>query len=460
MKLAILIIAILGFFIALKGKKNISNPFVAFNFLWIIVAIFIYIGNVYVFEPNSVALKCVLVGVIGFNLAQFMPKVTIGELKFGICEREQYAINYRLVYVLSFIVLIFSVVSAAGAISEVLSGANFSAIRSDYHTYTSSESVYMYYFRSYVISPLRYVVIISTIIGILKREKIGKTLVINTIFIIILQAITSGGRYILMNTIFMIVCGISLFTDRERITRKQKLGLLIIVVLFSYIIVFLTNDRATYLTKNMTVGERLYETIFTYFAGSVTYLGEVIETTPTIVGSTFGVNFFAGFIIPIFVILNFMHLIPYPAVFNVIGTYACAVLKIGPSTYYNAMPTIFGYFYIDGGVILVLIESLLFGYICKRLYIRSGTGNILMSALYILIFMQICNSSTRWFFYSPDYCLAFLYLNIVIKKSLVVGGGIAFIIICVLDRVRTTVKRIRVYCFYAFTCIEKWEVIA
>ena len=423
MKSAILITAILGLLIAMRSKRNICNPFVVFNILWAIVAIFINIGNVYVFEPDAIALKIVFLGIIGFNLAQFMPKVVIGKSGLGLFTGEQYIINYRFVYLLSFVVLILSVISAASAISAVLSGANFSAIRSEYYTYASGESVYMYYFRSYVISPLRYVVIISTIIGILKKEKIGKALIVNTVLIIILQAITSGGRYILMNTIFMIICGFLLFADKEKITRKQKWGLFFIVILFSYIIVFLTNARATYLTQNMTVGERLYETVYTYFAGSVTYLGEVIETTPSIVGSTFGVNFFAGFIIPIFVILNFIHLIPYPTVFSVIGTYACEVLRIGPATYYNAMPTIFGYFYIDGGLLMVFLESLFFGYICKRLYIRSETGNLLMSAFYILIFMQICNSSTRWFFYSPDYCLAFLYLNIVIKKSIVVGRG-------------------------------------
>lgn len=424
MKLIILVTALLGLLIAMGRKRNISNPFVAFNILWTIVAIFINIGNIHVYEPDSIALIIVLVGIIGFNLAQFMPKVVTGKSRLKLFTRDQYEINYRLVYFLSFAVLIFSIVGAVNAIQAMLSGADFSAIRSDYYTNAPGESVYMYYFRSYVISPLRYVVIISTIIGMLKKEKIGKVLIVNTIFILILQSIISGGRYILMNTIFMIICGFLLFVDKERITKKQKLGLFFIVILFSYIIVFLTNNRATYLTRDMTVVERLYETIYTYFAGSITYLGEVIAATPSIAGSTFGVNFFAGFITPIFALLTFIQLIPYPEVFSIIGTYACAVLRIGPATYYNAMPTIFGYFYIDGGLLMVFLESLLFGYICKRLYIRSESGNLLMSALYILIFIQICNSSTRWFFYSSDYCLAFLYLTFVVKKTVcMVGGG-------------------------------------
>lgn len=87
-----------------------------------------------------------------------------------------------------------------------------------------------------------------------------------------------------------------------------------VIALFSYVIVFLTNDRATFITQNMTVGERLYHTVYEYFAGSTTYLGEVVRKTPSIVGSTHGINFIAGYIMPLFVVLNFLHLIPYPAV--------------------------------------------------------------------------------------------------------------------------------------------------
>lgn len=422
MKIGILLITAVCLGVAYIKQKTISNPYVVFNTLWLGVAILINIGNKYIYEPNSTALLCVLIGIVGFNLSAVTPKMTLGNTRIGLFQNDGFEINYRRAYIISVLVFILSAFSAISAIRAFMSGASFSSIRNDYYTYASGESVYMYYFRDYVLSPLRYVVIISTIVGVLQKEKISKWLLINTIGIIILQVITSGGRYVLMNTIFMLVCGYSLFGDKDRITKKQKVLIFAIVLLFSYIVVLLTNDRASYITQNMSVGERLYHTVYEYFAGSTTYLGKVIEKTPSIVGSTYGINFFAGFIIPVFVVLNFLHLIPYPAIFAVIGTYACEVLRIGPATYYNAMPTIFGYFYIDGGFVLTFIEAWLFGYVCKRLYLRGKAGNLLMSAMYILIFIQICNSSTRWFFYSPDYCMAYLYLNTVIRKT--IRGGV------------------------------------
>ena len=417
MKLAILLVSA-GFLIAACQKnKSISDPYVAFNLLWTAVAALIVIGNKYVYEPSMTAMVCVLVGIIGFNVSGFTPRIVWRRNNPGLVQNKEYVIDYRSAYILSIFVLVLSALNAAGAIRGLLSGASFSSIRNDYYTISAGENVYMYYFREYVLSPLRYVVIISAIIGVIKREKNSKRLLINAVGIIIFQAITTGGRYVLMNTIFMIICGYSLFGDTARITSKQKVLIALVVALFSYLIVFLTNDRASHLTQDMTVGERLYHTVYEYFAGSTTYLGEVVKKTPSIVGSTHGVNFIAGFIIPIFALLTRLHLLSYPAVFSVIGVYACEVLRIGPNTYYNAMPTIFGYFFIDGGYVLVFIEAWLFGYICRRLYQKGKSGNLLMSAMFILIFVQICNSSTRWFFYAPNYSLAYLYLNAVIRKS-------------------------------------------
>lgn len=418
MKFGILLITAVFLIVAIRRNKSISDPYVAFNILWLGAAVLINLGNKYVYEPSTTALLCVFVGIIGFNLSSLAPKLVISKIRMGILLRDDYEIQYRRVHIISIIVLVLSLLTAANAVRAFLSGVSFSSIRSDYFTYASGESVLLYYFRNYVLSPLRYVVIIMTIIAVITKEKVSKWLLVNAVVIVILQAISSGGRYVLLNTIFMMLCGYSLFKDRVKITKKQKMVIVVITALLWYAIVFFTNDRASFLTRNMTVGERLYHTVYEYFAGSVTYFGEVVAKNPSIAGSTHGMNFMAGFIIPMFTILNFLRLIPFPAVFTVIGTYVVEVLRIGPSTYYNAIPTMFCYFYVDGGLLLVFAEAWFFGYICKRLYIRGKAGNLLMSCMFILIFVQICNASTRWFFYSPDYCMAYLYLNTVVKKSI------------------------------------------
>ena len=273
MKLAILLVPAAFFIISYGKSRSISNPYVAFNALWVAVSALINVGNKYVYEPTSTALACVLVGIVAFNLSMFTPKLVWGKDKLFF-NFDEYYIDYKLAYIISIIVFVLSTLNAVGAIRAVISGASFADIRTDYYDVASGGSTIIYYFRNYVLSPLRYVVIISAIIGTIKRES-NRLLLINAIGIVVFQAVTSGGRYVLMNTIFMIICGYSLFGDKEKITVKQKSSIVMVVLLFSYLILFLTNDRISYLTQDMTVGERLYHTVYEYFAGSTTYLGEL-----------------------------------------------------------------------------------------------------------------------------------------------------------------------------------------
>lgn len=417
MIIGIILIGILFLLVSFNKYKSWNNPYTVFNAIWVVIGILIAKGNKFVDEPSATAQLIVLIGVIAFNSSLFFPKFVIGDSTKTSYTTIDYSINTKKVYYLSWIIVILSIFSAKDAIQAVMAGADFSTIRNEYYTISSTESVYMYYLRNYLISPMRYAIIIATIIAFYKKLNKRTGLLINSIILVFFQAITSGGRYVLMNTFFMFLCGMLLFGKKYKFNRRQKFLFILLSIVIAYGIIYLTNDRATHQTADMTVLERLVTTIYQYFAGSVTYLGRVIETSPEIIGSTYGVNSIAGFITPIFAFLAFVNLLPYPKIFNVIGLYATQVLKIGLSTYFNAMPTIFGYFYIDGGLILTFIETAIFGYVCKRLYERASKGDLLFIAWYILMFVQICNVSTRWFFFASEYCLAFIYLRLLIHRT-------------------------------------------
>lgn len=412
MKEAICILSMLCFVIAKKRFKAWNNPYVTFNLLWVIVGFLILCGNTSVYKPSDTAMICVIVGILGFNVSAISRKFTFGT--YNIFNQE-YQLNIKKASLISIIVLIISLALSMKSIQSFLSGVSYSDIRNDYYTYDNTGSTILYYLREYLLEPMRYVVIISAIFSIFKKEYRSRLLVFNAIVCVLLQAISSGGRYILMNTFFMILCG-ALILNSFKLSIKKRIKVLILVALLGYGLVFLTNSRSTYLMQSMNISEKIYSTIYQYFAGSVTYLGEVIKNTPNIEGATFGINFFAGWLSPIFVILNFIGVLSYPQAFSYIGKEACKVLQIGPYLYYNAMPTVFGYFYIDGGLIFTFIEAWIWGYICRQLYKRADNGNLFFIALYILMFLQICNSSTRWFLYSTGYCLAFLYMRLIFNK--------------------------------------------
>lgn len=392
------------------------NPYFAFNILWFCVALMLSVGNKFLYKPSSISLWCVLIGVIGFDLSLFSKKITIGQ---STTEITSYKLNHKAIHLLSTIVVITWIIMCIGSLNSLYSGASFAQVRSEYFTYDNSSNMY-YYLRNYFSVPMGYVVITSTAMEFFAENgNKSKVLLLNTVLIIILQAITSGGRYVLLNSFYILLCSyFVLRKNKSFIKFRYKVLIILLCLILGYIMIFLTNERSTYLMAEMNLFEKVYTTIYLYFSGSVTYLGKVIENTPSIVGSTFGINLVAGFISPIFVILNFMHIINYPQVFNTIGTYACVELLIGPSSYFNAMPTAFGYFFIDGGLILTFVESWIFGYVCKRFYIRAQEGNLMYIGLFLLLFVQICNSSTRWFIYTSDFALAFIYMRFILKKRI------------------------------------------
>lgn len=414
MKVIICILPIICFLISMRKHKAWNNPYVIFNMLWSVVGVLILCGNKSVYPPSTTAMLCVITGIIGFNLSALSRRITLGNRRW---LNGKYLFNPQRAAIISTIILIVSFFLTIDTIHSLLAGASYSDIRNDYFTYDSGGSVLLYYFREYIIDPLRYVVIVSAIFAVFKKEYRSKLLIVNASFCVLLQAVSNGGRYILMNTLFMIICGALILNRSVKLSLKQKMQIVFFGGLLAYGLIFLTNSRATYLMQNMTIGQKMSSTVYQYFAGSVTYLGEVVKNTSKIKGATCGVNFVAGWISPLFVILNYIGIVSYPQVFSFIGTEACKVLKIGENLYYNAMPTVFGYFYIDGGLVLTFIEAWIWGYICKRLYTRAENGNMLFTAMYILMFLQICNASTRWFLYSTSYCLAFVYMRIVFNRE-------------------------------------------
>lgn len=308
MKIAFFLIPTLFLIISYRKSKRISDSYVAFNVFLVAVVAWIGVSNKNVYGPTGIALVCVLVSIIGFNFFMLTSRMIFVERGMGVFQCNDYYFDYKRLYALSLIVLVLSALGTASVLRAFMAGTLLGKICTDYYILTLSEDTYMCYFKEYVLSSLRYVVLISTIIGVLSRRKSNKWLIINTIGIVILQVITTGTRYILMNVILMMLCGYSLFDDKEKITIKQRFTIIIVALLFVYLIVFLTNGIVFYLSQDMMV--------------------------------------------------------------------------------------------------------------CKWLYQRGKEWTLLMSAMFILIFVQTSNSSMRCFFCSSDYCLAFLYLNTVIKKSI------------------------------------------
>lgn len=240
MKIVLCILPITCFIMFKFKFKTWNNPYVIFNLLWSIVGILILYGNRSVYTPSKIAMLCVIIGILGFNLSAVSIRFILGKQN---SLNKNYIFNKRIAIIFSIIVLIASLFLSIDTIQSFLSGASYADIRNDYYTYSNSVSVLLYYLREYVIDPLRYVVIVSAIFSLFKKEYRSKLLIANAAFCVLLQAITSGGRYILMNTFFMLICGAFMLISNVELSLKQKVQLFILGGLIAYGIIFLTDSR-------------------------------------------------------------------------------------------------------------------------------------------------------------------------------------------------------------------------
>jgi hypothetical protein len=419
-ELCILLITFCGIILGKCKYNNFVNPLASFNIVWFIVSLMMIKGNPTINEPTIMAKSCVLIGVFAFNIANLMPFYKISliykKYKFGNALQHDYVLNLKLLHILSIFVIVYSIYNAIDAIQYTINGGALADVRNEFYSYDNTNTPFKYYFDTYVFSPIRYIVIVGTIVGyfFVKEERL---LLLNCFLIILLQGMQSAGRYVFFNTILMIFCCFALTKKASSLKVKSKKIIFIFVPILITVILGITANRTTIATDNITFVGQLWETIYSYFVGSITYMGVVNESYPFIKSSTFGINFIAGFLSPFFAGLTFFNLISYPDFLKVVGTYACEQLPIG-DIYFNAMPTIFMYYYIDFGYIGVFIETYIFGRICYLAYRNICINeNLLYVSFYILIFVQICVSSTRWFFYSSDFALAFIYIWLIFKRK-------------------------------------------
>lgn len=184
--------------------------------------------------------------------------------------------------------------------------------------------------------------------------------------------------------------------------------------------VFLSRQRAT------SRGES-YSTIKTfsyYFGGSVRYLGECIKAFDASIKShTYGFTTFRGFFAPIFgifAVLGFEAPKAYVQATEIVNAMHFNVLSIANGQNYNSFTTCFYQFYVDGGIIGIVILSFLFGVFAQSLYKRFV---IFKSQRYEALYMFFFGTILILSFTNMRTILAYVAWPFIIERFLYKNGA-------------------------------------
>lgn len=420
----IISIIVLLLFVALVKKKNFGNPMVVMTAVWVPVLLLPSVLDLGITTPSQYAYFIIFLGLFFFSFGFFV-KSSGGKRNNAIVDNSKdFRINYGLL-------IVFEIISLLVLLPQVVTSISYMITRGyglgHIHTLFTSGNVAYQENRSFDIFFYLFVyptLFSATLLGSYDFW-FGKRNVPFQLFsflLIVFRVLQYGGRNIIFCFVLAYSFGGILFFTSKAITKQQKkkaLAIAIVPMVFAFLFLVYSvlsriSDRADGLKRFISV----------YYLSGPSIMTQKIENVET--GFfTLGFSTFYGlyktlykFAATFFKLIGisydgstFYGLLEYHAYFME------QPVDIGISNA-NAFVTSFYYFYIDGGLIGVILLSFLWGYFSGKYYYgykaKPGLKNY-----YFLVFtlVLITLSMTKSLTSTPQVALAILYFFVFCRRE-------------------------------------------
>jgi len=422
MHIIIITLSIIGVIIGRKYEKCVINPIIVFNAWWLLIVLLLLFSDlmkINVYQPSNTAYQIVLVSLIGFNTTALIKTLFLNNVYFVFSHSDSNRIHYEsrnnIVLLLSILVLLYSILKYRSSILGLAYGSvSLGELRRNYFESVRGG------IEAYIISPIRYAVLAVTISDVIKKKIIMPIVIVN-IANISLYGIASAGRFVIINLLYMCICAYLIYRRNNIVSFKQKIIIRILCGLIVLALIVMTSSRSTMVQAAgyTSIPERVLSSTVTYFAGGIIYIG-ILNKRFIISSVSKGYNFVRGFAQPWIDIIAILGIKVLPDSFLVINEYTNYETDIGPGITFNAFFTGPGYFYIDGGIPGVFLETALFAVILILVFDgikRSKGRNEFIIAVYLLLFAVLCDFTTRWMLADPAYAYALIIIRLCYKKK-------------------------------------------
>lgn len=267
------IIVISAFFalIAYLVERNLYNPVFLLCCEWTMLML-LHSMNLTGLLPASVKALCiVLIGIVMFTVGCTVVKIISKQRLVKINRNKDMRLNEGeikkvILYALVGIAIIVLLSMAGTALYYLRRGYSFWSIR-----YVLAGEILQTSFISrlnvYVVKPIGYVIIPIAIYRTFLKMRDGKILLLLSLVIVFLQAVSTGGRLIVLYFICSFVIFYYIMKDKIRMSRKMKFGLIIAVAVVILLMILLSIIRETSFTKSL----------YDYAVTSITFLSIKLE---------------------------------------------------------------------------------------------------------------------------------------------------------------------------------------
>lgn len=407
-----IIFSILVAFLGYLKNKDIYNPLTILFSIFGLILFFASLHLYGLYRASQYTYTIIFVGLISFFIGYcFIELIKTKKPYSGTKYFDffKYTIRYKLLYYICFIIIIFLSYRTMQVIEALSQGHSMSVIRSDAYSIINVSDWYSI-ISQYVVKPIVFALIPLTVIDFFIGKK---KLVVITLIIIVLTALGDGGRFIFLYILAQVLITAIIFKDRIGFSnkivfnRKMKLSVISLFIVISIAIFNITELRG--------VSSSFFRHIYFYTAGCIPHLDYRLNLLESY---TYGITFFRGYITTLLVFLNGTGILNYPNFFTEAVQLAHVEdrVLIASDSYYNAFVTPFFYFYLDGGLIGVIISSFVYGIIfALSYYFVKNKRNILNVAIFLLLMQGAFTSMVRWQFIIPAYALSFVFVIFLVK---------------------------------------------
>lgn len=416
----ILLLLLLLIFISGKRKRNISNPAIAFVFLWSIILLLDKLSFFGIDQVQDATIKVIEFGVFSFLCGCIIAcgtrkiRFTFGS-KTTSGSNFNYEFRYRILYILAWICILYFFFSGMRSLAAIAKGGSLNSIRVDVQA-NDSGSFVTNFLSNLVVLPTAYMLEAVAVVDFWFGKRNMKLFYL-TVSIIALRVLSDAGRTPLMD--FAIYMALSYaFIPKAR---KQKWAEKIKLYKW-WILGIIVLTLATISRSSTSVWRQLYF----YFGMSPILLQHWMSQVDTEALYTYGLTSLNGVFFPIIYLLKNLLRTTYPPLFK--GAYDMIaltdsqwinILALGRGkTLANAYVSAFWFMYTDGRITGIVIGMMLYGFILYRAFYKaSEASNIKRISLYFLLFQGLFFSFIRFPFAKSYYVLAIVYTFLVIKRT-------------------------------------------
>lgn len=343
------------------------------------------------------------------------------EEKNELVNTEKYKYRSTLLFVLVVALIIWSLYTLVTiTIPILLLGLPLNAIRGIYFGEEiegfSISSTNMFV-ETYISKPFIYAIIPLFANEITKNSIdriLSKQLLILMCFLVVLSTVNSGGRFMVVLMVMVIFFSyLSRRFDEKKINKvkninKNVIRLFVLCLPLGYILYLLSVNRTEDDEYDFAY------TIYMNFCACIPHMSEKLNN----VDYTYGATFLQGFGRP--VMLAYKYILgdgQFPDFYQ----RSIEIMKILQQEVYwgknvfNAYALPFYYFYWDGGIFAVVVESFIYGFLCTKVFIKRKLSDLHRSR-YILILLYLSASSVWFAPYWVYFAFAYFYMMVLFKK--------------------------------------------